>query len=677
MSPARDSLPRLLPRPLGEEERRPEVTPSRRRKLVSNACNSCRTRKTKCDSARPQCRQCARRNWPCVYTAPPGVTSQQLKKERTENYASVVELIRRGDGVHAEQIAQRIREAESVDTAVGDIASASLLLQTSSRAVKAATGPPLRQYPAAASRPLLTSPYEDCDFVFEKRYDTDAYYRRVDPSLFVDVSGHDLPLSNWTKVSTDNRRMNHLLNLFFTWDNVVERIIYRPILEENARRLRRGHQGDYDDNTDSNFCSPFLINGLLALSCLYSMDPATYKDPADPKTRGRQWAEEARLHLQNCNRPSIALMQGLYVMLIYEASLSDGARTLQYLTQCMDVYRILNDGNMNELADDTVPESRRKLEREAFSWCMWGMYCTEWRSTEALGLRKLSRPPKIDKVWRESSFTLRQTGSAGYSWYPYPLSVQMQPSMQVALREADAALSEIVESILNYLHPDENGIDAVSKPGYALELYDALLNWKYGLPDELRFEQSVLPSVIALHTHLETVSMTLLRPFAHLTRQEFGGRFSPRERCAAHASHLVTTVWSFRAHGQVRYEYYLAYALGAAAYILLQEPDAPVQMDSLVRACQCIFEMRPTLPLAADTLSGIRAAFRLYRLAVPMYMLKFFDRVRHNEAGVLHRTVAVTGLLPAAGGGGNDNEAKRAELQLEDLLRDFGNVDIH
>ncbi|PMB68831.1 Nitrogen assimilation transcription factor nit-4 [Beauveria bassiana] len=364
MSPARDSLPRLLPRPLGEEERRPEVTPSRRRKL--------------CDSARPQCRQCARRNWPCVYTAPPGVTSQQLKKERTENYASVVELIRRGDGVHAEQIAQRIREAESVDTAVGDIASASLLLQTSSRAVKAATGPPLRQYPAAASRPLLTSPYEDCDFVFEKRYDTDAYYRRVDPSLFVDVSGHDLPLSNWTKVSTDNRRMNHLLNLFFTWDNVVERIIYRPILEENARRLRRGHQGDYDDNTDSDFCSPFLINALLALSCLYSMDPATYKDPADPKTRGRLWAEEARLHLQNCTRPSIALMQGLYVMLIYEASLSDGARTLQYLTQCMDVYRILNDGNMNELADDTVPESRRKLEREAFSWCMWGMYCTEW-----------------------------------------------------------------------------------------------------------------------------------------------------------------------------------------------------------------------------------------------------------------------------------------------------------
>ncbi|PMB68832.1 hypothetical protein BM221_005416 [Beauveria bassiana] len=280
------------------------------------------------------------------------------------------------------------------------------------------------------------------------------------------------------------------------------------------------------------------------------------------------------------------------------------------------------------------------------------------RSTEALGIRKLSRPPKIDKVWRESNFTLRQAGSAGYSWYPYPLSVQMQPSMQVALREADAALSEIVESILNYLHPDENGIDAVSKPGYALELYDALLNWKYGLPDELRFEQSVLPSVIAL-------------------QQEFGGRFSPRERCAAHASHLVTTVWSFRAHGQVRYEYYLAYALGAAAYILLQEPDAPVQMDSLVRACQCIFEMRPTLPLAADTLSGIRAAFRLYRLAVPMYMLKFFDRVRHNEAGVLHRTVAVTGLLPAAGGGGNDNEAKRAELQLEDLLRDFGNVDIH
>ncbi|KAM3537245.1 hypothetical protein ARSEF1564_009833 [Beauveria bassiana] len=664
MSPARGSLPRLWPRPSGEEERRPEAPPPRRRRLVSNACNSCRTRKTKCDSARPQCRQCARRNCPCVYTAPPGVTSQQLKRERTENYASVVDLIRRVDSVHAEQIAQRIREAESVDTAVGDIAGASLLLQSSSRAF-AATGPPLGQYPASSSRPLLTSPYEDWDFIFEKRYDTDAYYRRVDPSLFVDVSGHDLPLSNWTRVSTDDRRINHLLNLFFTWDNIVERIIYRPIFEENVRRIRRGNQGDYDDNTDSDFCSPFL---------LYSMDPATYKDPADPKTRGRLWAEEAELHLQNCPRPSIALMQGLYALLIYEASLGTGARTLQDLARCMDVYRILNDRNMDELTDQTVPEPRRRLEREATSWCMWGMYCTEWRSTEALGIRKLTRPPKIEKVWRESSFTLRQTDSAGYCWYPYPLSLQMQPSMQVAIREADAALSEIVELILNYLHPDQNGTDAVSKPGYALKLYDALLNWKYGLPDELRFEQSVLPSVIALHIHLETVSMTLLRPFTHMTKQEFG-RFSPRERCAAHAGHLVSTVWSFRAHGQVRYEYYLTYALGAAAYVLLQEPDAPVQMDSLVRACQCLFEMHPTLPPAADTLSGIRAAFRLYRLAVPMYMVKYFHRVRHNEAGVLHRTVAVTGLLPVAGG--NDNEAKRADLQLEDLLRDFGDVDIH
>ncbi|KAM3549913.1 hypothetical protein ARSEF4850_008606 [Beauveria asiatica] len=674
MSPARGSLPRLLPRPLGEEERRPEAPPSRRRKLVSNACNSCRTRKTKCDSARPQCRQCARRNWPCVYAAPPGVTSQQLKRERTENYASVVDLIRRGDGVNAEQIAQRIRAAESVDTAIGDIAGASLLLQSSSRAV-AAAGPPLRQYPAAASRPLLTSPYEDCDFLFEKRYDTDASYRRVDPSLFVDVPGHDLPLSNWTSVSTDDRRMNHLLNLFFTWDNTVERIIYRPILEENVRRLRRGHQGDNGDNTDSDFCSPFLVNSLLALSCLYSMDPATYKDPADPRTRGRLWAEEAELHLQNCSRPSIALMQGLFIFLVYEGSLGDGTRTLQYLTRCMDVYRILNDRNMDELAGDRVPESRRRLEREAFSWCMWGMYCLEWRSTEALGIGKMSRRPKIDKVWREGSFTLGQANSAGYCWYPYPLSLEMQPSVQVALREADAALSEIVESILNYLHPGEKGIDAVSKPGYALELYDALLTWKYGLPDELRFEQSVLPSVIALHIHLETVSMNLLRPFAHLTRHEFGGRFSPRERCAAHASHLVSTAWSFRAHGQVRYEYYLSYALGAAAYILMQEPDAPVQMDSLVRACQCLFEMRPTLPLAADALSGIRAAFRLYRLALPMYMVKFFDRVRHSEAGALHHTVAVAGMLPAAGG--HDNEAKRAELQLEHLLRDFGTVDIH
>lgn len=50
--------------------------------------------------------------------------------------------------------------------------------------------------------------------------------------------------------------MNHLLALFWTWDNMVEPLLFRPLFEE-----------DLCDNRNA-FCSPFLVNALLALSCV-------------------------------------------------------------------------------------------------------------------------------------------------------------------------------------------------------------------------------------------------------------------------------------------------------------------------------------------------------------------------------------------------------------------------
>ncbi|TQV98917.1 hypothetical protein V2A60_007385 [Cordyceps javanica] len=672
MAPVGGSLPRLLPKPSTVQDGRPPAPVPRRRQPVSNACNICRTRKTKCDGARPQCRQCARRNWECIYTAPPGVTPQQLRKARTENFASVVELIRRSTGASAEEIARRIRDADNVDAAIGDIADASILLQT---AAQVATGHkrPSAQYSTAAPRPLLTSPFDNCDFIFEKRYDLDSHHIQVDKHMFVDVPGHDLPLSNWTSVSADDRHMNHLLNLFFTWDNVVERVIFRPMFEEDVRSAVQGGRSDAcDDDANGSFCTRFLVNSLLALGCLYSMDPATYKSPEDPKTRGRLWADEAEHHLEKRPRPSIPLMQGLYALFVYEGNLGNGTKSVQYFMRCMDVYRSVNERRTDPSAKE-VHESRRRREKEAESWCLWGLYCYEWRSTEAFGLQKLTRQPKVGKLWRERSFPLHQPNCVGYWWYPYPISLQAKPSMQVAVREADVALSEIVERILQHLHPEESSMNStIARPDYALELYDALTGWKYGLPDELRFEQAALPSVLMLHIALEVMYIAILRPFAHKSKDYFG-RFSPRERCAAHASHVVSAIWAFRAYGQIRCEYYLTHPLGTAAYIMLQEPDGPMQLDSLVRACQCLYEMRTTLPLAVDVLSGIRAAFRRYRRAMPVFMAKYFDMVRHRQDGLMHHAVA--GLLPDAVG--DDYNTKQADVQLEELLRDFGNVDIH
>lgn len=79
----------------------------------------------------------------------------------------------------------------------------------------------------------------------------------------VDLLVFTLPVSRWTTTCSDNQLLNHLLTLFWTWDNTVEPSLYRPLFEEDLAN------SDPRMSKDA-FCSPFLVNALLALSCVGS-----------------------------------------------------------------------------------------------------------------------------------------------------------------------------------------------------------------------------------------------------------------------------------------------------------------------------------------------------------------------------------------------------------------------
>lgn len=88
--------------------------------------------------------------------------------------------------------------------------------------------------------------------------------------------------------------------------------------------------------------------------------------------------------------------------------------------------------------------------------------------------------------------------SNDYWWFPYPMSIQMQRSTKVGVREADAALSEIVEEALDFIYPGEDGVPPVANPQRALELYRAIVDWRFSCPSRIRLEEAVLPSAILL-----------------------------------------------------------------------------------------------------------------------------------------------------------------------------------
>lgn len=120
------------------------------------------------------------------------------------------------------------------------------------------------------------------------------------------------------------------------------------------------------------------------------------------------------------------------------------------------------------------------------------------RASQPLGFRKLARKPMFDKTWLDPEFPMSQSSCGSHWWFPYPISLQVQPSHKIEARQAEVGLAEIVEEVLDFLIPEEGSQPAVKDPGRAVKLYESILEWKYSLPDSLRIEQTVLPSAILL-----------------------------------------------------------------------------------------------------------------------------------------------------------------------------------
>lgn len=106
--------------------------------------------------------------------------------------------------------------------------------------------------------------HDDSAFMFEKQFLINAKDQYLNYDMFVDLPSQDLALSRWTRVSDDDRLMNHLLRMLFTWDNIVERTLYRPLLEEDIASMDPASA----DGDSGSFCTRFLISALLAASCV-------------------------------------------------------------------------------------------------------------------------------------------------------------------------------------------------------------------------------------------------------------------------------------------------------------------------------------------------------------------------------------------------------------------------
>lgn len=148
----------------------------------------------------------------------------------------------------------------------------------------------------------------------------------------------------WTDISSDIILIRHLLALYFCWEYPVFASLSREHFMDDF------HQGRH------RYCSPLLVNSLLAVGSRWSTHLNSRADPNDGNSPSDSFfAESVRLLNQETDRRSLTTVQALGLMSMREISCGRDAEGRYYSAQAirlaidMGLHRKSNDGDMDLL----------------------------------------------------------------------------------------------------------------------------------------------------------------------------------------------------------------------------------------------------------------------------------------------------------------------------------------
>lgn len=117
-----------------------------------------------------------------------------------------------------------------------------------------------------------------------------------------------LPDRRWTSITGDNELIQHLLALYFCWEYPN----FAPISKDHFLR-------DFHDMR-SRYCSPMLVNALLALACPLSDRPIGTTHSSNLHSLGNDFfAEWNRLFLTGTDHHRLTTIQALAIISVREA----------------------------------------------------------------------------------------------------------------------------------------------------------------------------------------------------------------------------------------------------------------------------------------------------------------------------------------------------------------------
>lgn len=505
-----------------KKSRRGGDSASQKRRCVSTACIACRRRKSKCDGALPSCAACASvYGTECVYDPNSdhrrkGVYREKIDtmKARTSTLQILIEAILNAAEEDVPDIVRRIRTCDSLDT-VAEQMLKNEKQDAAADADAAAAGPDassLQDDDGAALSPI-EGERELARRMGELRLERGAFRfyggtshlvylgepiepppHRDDLAL-TDDDDND-PVLTWTTVTRDKALIDHLMTLYFTWHYPYFTTLSKPMFQRDFARGRHAMP-----TKGIGFCSPLLVNAMLALGCHFSNVPGAYAVPGDSSTKGDHFfAEAKRLIFENgeYERSRQTTVQALALMSVREAGCGREAAGWVYSGMS---FRMAHDIGLH-FDDARATSDREHLDDEtvdARRITFWGCFLFDKCWSNYLG-----RLPQIPKnSYNVPKYDVFPTEDAApwsaYTDDGFDRSVPAQPARTRAVGLELSKLCEISSDLLLFFyHP--NHIGRSSGKSVELkklsELHRRLEEWRKELPKEFEPKEGQLPNVI-------------------------------------------------------------------------------------------------------------------------------------------------------------------------------------
>ncbi|KAJ5979878.1 hypothetical protein N7481_007176 [Penicillium waksmanii] len=255
---ARDSNRAIRPQP-ADEPRAPERPEANNPKLVKNAssaCSACRRRKSRCVGGVP-CEPCRKADTKCELDFDTDGRRRVAFKRKIQSLEQDRNLLL--------QLMETIR-SDNTRTAPGV-----LNLIRSNASVRE-----IRQF-------FDTEPSSSTADEMPTKVRRKTSTRYMDIKSLSDIPLYEVPAQPWTSVTEDSSFVSHLISLYFTWQHPVLNWMDRDLFLRDMR----------SKDLNSKFCSPLLVNSILAVGCFYTWYPEGFANPDDPSSRGEHFLREA------------------------------------------------------------------------------------------------------------------------------------------------------------------------------------------------------------------------------------------------------------------------------------------------------------------------------------------------------------------------------------------------